>query len=73
MAVRRKDDGPGSRSWYRTERIVNDHGKWYFLTRERTIEGPFECKVDAVEQLEVYLRLADNDLLNQEVSLALEV
>ena len=63
MADRRKTDNPDHHSWYRSERLVNDSGKWFFLTREGNLEGPFECEQDAVEQLEVYVSLAVNDLL----------
>ncbi len=63
MAPRRKDDDPISRSRFRTDRMVQDGGSWFFLTREKTIEGPFECRADAIDQLEVYIRLARNDML----------
>ncbi len=65
MATRRKDDPPMSRSRYRTDRMVCDGGQWFFFTREKTVEGPFECREDAVEHLEVYIRLAANDMLHQ--------
>jgi hypothetical protein len=52
--------------------VVADGGKWYFLTREGSVEGPFECEADALEQLEVYIRLAVNDLLPTECSLELQ-
>ena len=72
MAIRRKDDDPNGRSRFRTDRLLEDGGNWYFLTREGTVAGPFECKVDAAEQLEVYIRLAVNDLLLEKSELALE-
>lgn len=72
MTVRRKEDGPGSRSRYRSERVVRDGGRWYFLTREGTAEGPFECEADALEQLEVYVRLAINDMLAREFAVELQ-
>jgi hypothetical protein len=66
MADRRKSDHPDHHSWYRSERVINDSGKWYFLTREGSLEGPFECERDATEQLEVYVSLAVNGLLLDE-------
>ena len=63
MAPRRKDDDPISRTRFRTDRMVQDGGRWFFLTREKTIEGPFDCRADAIDQLEVYIRLARNDML----------
>lgn len=69
MATGRKEDTGVHTSRYRSERLVADGGKWYFLTREGAVEGPFDCEADAVEQLEVYVRLAVNDLLLQESDL----
>jgi len=43
--------------------MVEDGGRWFFLTREKTIEGPFDCRADAIEQLEVYIQLAVNGML----------
>ena len=65
MAPRRKDDDPVSRTRFRTERMVEDGGRWFFLTREKTIEGPFDCRADAIDQLEVYIKLAVNGMLVQ--------
>jgi hypothetical protein len=48
-----------------------DGGSWFFATREGTLEGPFECERDALDQLEVYVRLAVNGMLTSERSLAL--
>jgi len=66
MAKRRKDDGPDGRLYFRSERIMQEQGRWYFLTRERTREGPFETRMDAVRRLETYIRLAEMGLLQRE-------
>jgi hypothetical protein len=71
MAARRKDDEPLSRTRFRTDRVVHDNGKWYFLTREGSVEGPFECERDANEHLETYIRVAKSGLLPQDSTLAL--
>jgi hypothetical protein len=63
MSARRKTDSPMGRSWFRTERVVQNGGLWFFLTREGTTEGPFSCRTDALNQLEVYIRLAENEML----------
>ncbi len=72
MAARRKDDEPISRTRFRTDRMVQDNGCWFFLTREKTVEGPFDCRADAVDQLEVYIGLAVNDMLPQKSTYALQ-
>ena len=71
MAVRRKSDPPVARSQFRTDRMLVDNGLWFFLTREGTIEGPFECQRDATDQLEVYIRLAMHDFIPKNETLSL--
>ena len=71
MTARRKEDEPLSRTRFRTDRVVRDNGRWYFLTREGTVEGPFECEADAIAQLEVYVRLAKSGMLSPGLSLSL--
>jgi hypothetical protein len=71
MAARRKDDEPMSRTRFRTDRVVHDNGKWYFLTREGSVEGPFECQEDATAHLDTYVRVAQSGLLPQDSKLAL--
>jgi hypothetical protein len=68
MAVRRKDDDPISRTRFRTDRMMENGGSWFFLTREGTVEGPFECREDANDQLEVYIRLAINGMLPHQLA-----
>ena len=63
MSKRRKTDPQVGRSFFRTERLTQDGGKWFFHTREGTIEGPFKCRMTALNQLERYVRLAINEFL----------
>ncbi len=39
--------GEKPRTWYRSERIFNVDGSWYFHTREGIDFGPFSCPFDA--------------------------
>ena len=73
MTVRRKDDDPVSRTRFRTDRMMENGGSWFFLTREGTVEGPFECREDADMQLEVYIRLAVNGMLPEQSHSTLSV
>jgi hypothetical protein len=50
--------------------VCND-GSWYFLTREGSVEGPFDCREDAEEQLEVYIQLLASGMLSEEPRFAL--
>ena len=43
---------------YRKSRFFVSIDKWYFLTREGTVEGPFERRVEAEKNLDNYLRAA---------------
>ena len=66
---RRKDD-PVKKSWFRSERFIQEGGKWFFFTREGTIEGPFEDKLAAVRQLDIYLTITSLGLIESDFELA---
>ena len=51
------------RGKFRADRFVKEGGEWYFLTREGTIEGPFERKLDAENRLEDYIKVMVSGLL----------
>ena len=44
---------------FRKSRFFNSLDQWYFITREGTVEGPFEHQVDAHNMLEMYLNGLD--------------
>ena len=50
---------------------MHDNNSWYFLTREGTVEGPFDSKRDAEKHLEVYVRIPESNMLPHDTSLAL--
>lgn len=60
--MKRKEDR-GSRAHYRTNRMIEVGGVWYFNTRELGLVGPFRDELEAFAQLEVFIRLADAGLL----------
>jgi hypothetical protein len=68
----RKTDSPKSGSKFRTERMVKNEGQWYFYTRENSMEGPFETKLDAQERLDVYLEILKLNLLSDPSELQLQ-
>ena len=65
MTKKRKED-PLERTWFRTERIVQDGGKWFFMTREGTAEGPFDCQLDALQRLETYTKVVNTGIIENE-------
>jgi hypothetical protein len=61
MAMKRNDTGK-ERVGFRTSRMYNDDGAWFFRTREGDAVGPFRDELEASTQLEVYIRLLDAGL-----------
>ena len=48
-----------SRPRFRESRFFRSMDKWYFVTREGSVEGPFEHRVEAEQMLETYLNGQD--------------
>ncbi len=48
---------------YRTSRMFQENGNWFFKTREGDTVGPFQEELEASTQLEVYIRMANTGLL----------
>ena len=53
-ALRKGETEPRRR--YREIRFFNAIDKWYYLTREGTVEGPFDRRSDAEKNLKTYLK-----------------
>ncbi|WP_062817233.1 DUF6316 family protein [Alcanivorax sp. NBRC 102024] len=41
---------------FRSDRFFTEGSQWYYATRENTIEGPFESREEAENDLTFYLR-----------------
>lgn len=65
MKRKRRTD-PEALSVYRAERVVSQGGKWFFYTREGTIEGPFRDKITCLNQLDVYIKVMQSGMLSEE-------
>jgi hypothetical protein len=61
--MKRKDES-STRTHFRSSRMFEENGYWYFNTREGEMIGPFKHELEASTKLEVYIRLADTGLLN---------
>ncbi len=70
MADKRKTDRT-SRSWFRSDRFFLEQGKWYFHTREGTVEGPFDCPLKANSHLDTYIRLHQSGLFEADYGMSL--
>jgi Domain of unknown function (DUF6316) len=70
MDDRRKSDWePYSK--FRPSRFIKDGGKWYFLTREATMEGPFELRLDAEERLASYIKIMASGFMPRDSKLSI--
>ncbi len=44
------------KNYFKTNRIFQVNGEWYFTTREGEDKGPFTSKADAEVQIALYIR-----------------
>ncbi len=54
MAAMRKGDSEQP-SRFRESRFFHSMDEWYFITRESTVEGPFEHRAAAEKELQAYI------------------
>ncbi len=57
MDKRKEDRTPLDR--YRPGRFFVEDGKWYYHTREGSIEGPFQHRLEAEQNLKTYINIFD--------------
>jgi hypothetical protein len=55
--IRKGESEPQPR--FRESRFFHSMDEWFFVTRERTVEGPFKYRVEAEKMLEAYLNWLD--------------
>ena len=44
---------------FRKSRFFHSMDEWYFISREGTVEGPFEHRAEAEQMLETYIKGLD--------------
>ncbi|MCB1842850.1 MAG: hypothetical protein KDI09_07800 [Halioglobus sp.] len=71
MNTRRRNDPAKGGSHYRSERLQQDGGRWYFSTREGTLEGPYSDRLSAREAMERYVTIMNLQLIEPESKLSL--
>lgn len=49
-------EGESEKTWFRSDRFFCEEGKWFFTTRENTVEGPYDSRAEAEQELMMYLR-----------------
>jgi hypothetical protein len=62
MSAKRRDDTRVP-NVFRTDRMVQEGGMWFFYTREGTLEGPFDGQLEATIQLDKYIKVVNSGLL----------
>ena len=71
MTDKRKDDSE-PKTWFRTGRCFQDGGKWFFMTREGAIQGPFETGAEADTNLEYYIQVMNSGFMPTDSELELQ-
>jgi hypothetical protein len=57
---------------FRPDRFIHEKGKWYFETREKTIEGPFDSRSEAEARLKDHIKIMRSGFFPPESNLSLE-
>jgi len=52
----RNTDGENEKLHFQMDRLVQQNGEWFYMTREGEEKGPFESREDAEGDLAVYIR-----------------
>jgi hypothetical protein len=71
MLEERKNESKGSTP-FRSERLVEEGGKWFFYTREGTLEGPCHDMIEVQSRLDKYISVMNSGWLPEDSSLSLE-
>ena len=59
----KRNDDKVSQARFRSDRMFQDGDSWFFFTREGTIEGPFPSRVEALNQLDLYIKAMTSGLI----------
>ena len=70
--MKRNDDSK-TQTRFRSDRVVEEGGKWFFYTREGAMYGPFEGEMEASAQVEVYIKVLDSNMLPADSELSVEL
>lgn len=49
-------NGEDDKTHFRSDRVIVMNGKYFFMTRENTQEGPFDSRLEAENELNLYIR-----------------
>lgn len=64
-------EGEEDKTRFRSDRFFCEDGQWFFTTREGDVQGPFESRAEAEQELEMYLHdLRQREKFGQETTRA---
>jgi len=72
LMIDRRINDSGAYTKFRPSRFSKDGGKWYFATREGTMEGPFELKSDAEARLTTYIKVMASGFVPRNSTLSIQ-
>ena len=72
MMYDRRVNDSDAYSKFRPSRFNKEGGKWYFSTREGTMEGPFELKSDAEARLTTYIKVMASGFIPRNSNLSIQ-
>ncbi|MFZ5722898.1 MAG: DUF6316 family protein [Pseudomonadota bacterium] len=58
MSDKKRSGEESTRKFFRSDRISVSNGKFFFSSREGTLEGPFSSREEAERELAMYIRRA---------------
>ena len=64
MEAKRKGDLK-TRTRFVSDRMFKHGDKWFFYTREGTVQGPFEDQLEARHQLNIYIEMMASRLAGE--------
>ena len=59
------------RTYFRSDRFTEESGKWFFYTREKTLEGPCESLMQAKIRLDRYIKVMSSGMMSENTELCL--
>ena len=58
MSDKKRTGDDAAKRFFRSDRVSMANGKYYFSTREGTLEGPYDTRAEAEAELMLFIRRA---------------
>lgn len=70
--INRRGEDSARYAPFRTNRLFQEAGRWYFHTREATMEGPYDTQEHALERLAEYIKVMTSGWLSPDSDLQMQ-